>query len=200
MPTNSRGAGARPSRRACAFDGCGRRFIPRRAKQRFCERACREAFERALPAVPPRAIPSLAEAHGEKDEGGTRFWHRVLDVIHHYQLGALGQGRYRRCATITKAQWVRLFCRRSRSATAERAYERWKVQARGLGLLREEDRLEPAVHLIVDRCYDAAFAVLGAPHPGGAAAEAELLERRALLERLAELLRELARKRNAPAE
>jgi hypothetical protein len=118
------------------------------------------------------------------------FWYRVLDVIHHCQLSAptVIDG----CVSIHRRQWIKMFYRVDDTkfeTGAQRAWDRFKNTSREVGISRD---VSPPVeiegtfvyagirtgylHIDIKLAYAAAYAKLGAPHPGGELAEIEAEE------------------------
>jgi hypothetical protein len=76
-----RGGGRRPPRRPrtreCLLKGCGRRFRPRRARERYCSRECRQAARKWSRWKAQQRYRATAAGREKRNGQGQRYRERV---------------------------------------------------------------------------------------------------------------------------
>jgi hypothetical protein len=116
---------------------------------------------------------------------GKTFWYKLLDLMHYAQMHITSP--MRGYIVVNKLNWAQAFYKGEQTSASDRAWERWKGQARKEDLLcalpGDEDETTPVggqrrpstaaqrpnyrVVIHVGTAFDAIYFALGAPHPGG---------------------------------
>ena len=124
----------------------------------------------------------------------TVFWYKLLDLIHYHEMHLTSP--VRGYVVLNNTDWSLCFYKDMPDKASQRAWERWKAEARRQGILcalpGDEDeialtskipssapqRIQDRITMRLDSTYDAIYYAVGAPHPAGLIAQVEAEERR----------------------